>query len=34
VQLGDFVTLYTAILNGLNPTPVDLIEKFKKELAN
>ena len=32
IQLGDFVTLYTAILNGLNPTPVDLIEKFKKEL--
>lgn len=32
VALGDFVTLYTAILNGLNPTPVDLIEKFKKEL--
>ncbi|MEI6237022.1 MAG: bifunctional phosphoglucose/phosphomannose isomerase [Candidatus Saccharibacteria bacterium] len=33
VALGDFVTLYTAILNGLNPTPVDLIEKFKKELV-
>jgi glucose/mannose-6-phosphate isomerase len=32
VVLGDFVTIYTAILNGLNPTPVDLIEKFKKEL--
>jgi glucose/mannose-6-phosphate isomerase len=32
VALGDFVSLYTAILNGLNPTPVDLIEKFKKEL--
>ncbi len=29
VALGDFVTLYTALLNGLNPTPVDLIEKFK-----
>ncbi len=29
---GDFVTLYTALLNGLNPTPVDLIENFKKEL--
>ncbi len=32
VALGDFVSLYTALLNGLNPTPVDLIEKFKKEL--
>jgi len=32
IQLGDFVTLYTALLNGLNPTPVDLIEKFKKAL--
>ncbi|MCA9334207.1 hypothetical protein KC963_04115, partial [Candidatus Saccharibacteria bacterium] len=30
---GDFVSLYTALLNGLNPTPVDLIEKLKKELA-
>jgi glucose/mannose-6-phosphate isomerase len=30
--LGDFVSLYVAILNGLNPTPVDLIEKFKKSL--
>lgn len=32
VALGDFVTLYTALLNGLNPAPVDLIEKFKKSL--
>jgi len=32
ITLGDFVTLYTAILNGLNPTPVDLIERFKREL--
>lgn len=31
--LGDFVTIYTAILNGVNPTPVDLVEKLKKELA-
>jgi len=30
--LGDFVSLYVALLNGLNPTPVDLIEKFKKSL--
>ena len=33
IALGDFVTLYTALLNGLNPTPVELIEKLKKELA-
>ena len=32
VALGDFVTLYTGIANGLNPAPVDLIEKFKKSL--
>lgn len=32
VAFGDFVTLYTALLNGLNPAPVDLIEKFKKAL--
>ena len=32
VALGDFVSLYTALLNGLNPTPVDLIEKFKQAL--
>jgi glucose/mannose-6-phosphate isomerase len=34
IALGDFVTLYVALLNGLNPTPVDLIEKFKKELGS
>jgi glucose/mannose-6-phosphate isomerase len=33
VALGDFVSLYMALLNGLNPTPVDLIEKFKTELG-
>ena len=32
IALGDFVTIYTALLNGLNPAPVDLIEKFKKSL--
>lgn len=32
IALGDFVSLYAAILNGLNPTPVDLIESFKKTL--
>lgn len=32
VIYGDFVSLYLALLNGLNPTPVDLVEKFKKAL--
>lgn len=32
VALGDMVSIYLALLNGVNPTPVDLIEKFKKEL--
>ena len=30
--MGDFVSAYLALLNGVNPTPVDLVEKFKKEL--
>lgn len=29
VMFGDFVTIYTALLSGQNPAPVDLIEKFK-----
>lgn len=33
VAYGDFVTLYLAVLNGVNPAPVDLVEKFKKELG-
>lgn len=32
VAFGDFVSIYLALLNGLNPTPVDAIEKFKKLL--
>ena len=32
IAMGDFVSIYVALLNGLNPTPVDLIEKFKAEL--
>jgi glucose/mannose-6-phosphate isomerase len=32
IAFGDFVTIYTALLNGLNPAPVELIEKFKKSL--
>jgi glucose/mannose-6-phosphate isomerase len=31
--LGDFVTIYLALLNNVNPTPVDLVEKFKQELG-
>lgn len=32
INFGDFVSLYTALLNGLDPAPVELIEKFKKSL--
>ncbi|HLZ14581.1 MAG TPA: bifunctional phosphoglucose/phosphomannose isomerase [Candidatus Saccharimonadales bacterium] len=32
VAYGDFVSLYVALLNGINPTPVDLVESFKKAL--
>lgn len=31
-HFGDFTSLYLALLNGLNPTPVELVEKFKVEL--
>lgn len=31
--LGDFASIYLALLNGVNPTPVELVEKFKQELA-
>jgi glucose/mannose-6-phosphate isomerase len=34
IQLGDFVSLYLALLNGLNPTPVEMIEKLKVELKS
>jgi glucose/mannose-6-phosphate isomerase len=32
--LADFVSIYVAVLNGVDPTPVPLIEKLKKELAD
>jgi len=32
VIYGDFVSIYLGLLNGVNPTPVELVEKFKKEL--
>jgi len=31
---GDFVSIYLALLNGVNPTPVELVEKLKTELNN
>jgi glucose/mannose-6-phosphate isomerase len=31
-NFGDFASLYVALLNGLNPTPVDLVEKLKELL--
>jgi glucose/mannose-6-phosphate isomerase len=34
VALGDFVSIYLAILNGIDPTPVDIIETFKHKLAS
>jgi len=32
VLLGDFVSAYLGILNGIDPTPVDMVEDFKKRL--
>lgn len=32
--LADFTSIYVAILNGVDPTPVDLIEKLKVELGS
>jgi glucose/mannose-6-phosphate isomerase len=34
IVMGDFVSVYLALLNGVNPTPVDLVEKLKVELDN
>ena len=31
-MLGDYVTIYTALLSGENPAPIDIIETFKKAL--
>lgn len=31
--LGDFVSIYLALLNNIDPTPVALVEKLKKELG-
>lgn len=32
VAYGDFVSMYLGLLNGVNPAPVELVEKLKKEL--
>jgi glucose/mannose-6-phosphate isomerase len=31
--LGDFVSFYLAFLNGIDPTPIDIIEKLKQQLV-
>ncbi|MEK6591305.1 MAG: bifunctional phosphoglucose/phosphomannose isomerase [Nitrospinota bacterium] len=33
IYLGDFISLYLAILNGVDPTPVKNIERLKKQLS-
>lgn len=32
-NFGDFVTIYLALLNNVDPGPVDLVERFKTELG-
>lgn len=32
--MGDFTTIYTAILSGEDPSPIKIIEKFKKTLSS
>lgn len=34
MAMGDFVASYLAVLNGIDPTPVELVERLKKELNN
>ncbi|MCC7288913.1 bifunctional phosphoglucose/phosphomannose isomerase [bacterium] len=33
ILLGDYVSAYLGILNGIDPTPVEMVEKLKKELG-
>jgi bifunctional phosphoglucose/phosphomannose isomerase (EC 5.3.1.8 len=33
IYLGDFVTLYTPVYRGIDPTPVDVINLFKRKMA-
>lgn len=30
IAFGDFVTIYLALLNGVNPTPIDVVEKINR----
>ena len=34
VLLGDLVSLYLAVLRGVDPTPVDVIDRLKSELGS
>ncbi len=34
ILLGDYVSAYVGVLNGVDPTPVELVEKLKGKLAN
>jgi glucose/mannose-6-phosphate isomerase len=34
IYLGDWVSLYLAVLHGVDPTPVAAIDLLKKELAS
>jgi glucose/mannose-6-phosphate isomerase len=33
IQFGDYLSVYLAVIAGIDPTPVEIIEKLKKELA-
>lgn len=33
VQYGDYLSVYLAVIAGIDPTPVEIIEKLKKELS-
>jgi hypothetical protein len=33
MYLGDFTSIYLAILQGVDPSPVSAIEAFKRDLA-
>lgn len=33
IYVGDFASIYLAVLRGIDPTPVDSIEEFKKKLG-
>lgn len=33
VMLGDFATIYLAVLSGVDPTPVEMIQHFKRQMG-